>query len=174
MESISGFGITLKPLTEEWLEIVRQWRNQTNVSQFMEFQATISPSEQLTWFKNITNAYYFIILSDNTPVGLIDVKKIDNVKKTAETGLFIGNQAFVGSGVTLGASILLLDFAFNTLLLDNVTAKINNNNQAALQYNQFLGFEKTENSSSKFSYWMLRKETYINLRNKLVKIVERT
>ncbi|HNR86389.1 MAG TPA: hypothetical protein PKN38_07250, partial [Taishania sp.] len=97
MESISGFGITLKPLTEEWLEIVRQWRNQTNVSQFMEFQATISPSEQLTWFKNITNAYYFIILSDNTPVGLIDVKKIDNVKKTAETGLFIGNQAFVGS-----------------------------------------------------------------------------
>jgi RimJ/RimL family protein N-acetyltransferase len=171
MESISGFGITLQPLTEEWLETVRQWRNQTHVSQFMEFQATISPSEQLTWFKNITNAYYFIILSENTPVGLIDIKKIDASKKLAETGLFIGNQAFVGSGVTIGASILLLDFAFNTLLLENVTAKINNNNQAALQYNQFLGFEKTDQNSTLFSIWKLQKSTYIQQRAKLMKIV---
>ncbi|MCO5261131.1 MAG: GNAT family N-acetyltransferase [Crocinitomicaceae bacterium] len=172
MECIKGFGLELHPLSEDLLETVRQWRNNQFVAQYMEFQEEISVESQQKWFQSIENAHYFVIFSENKPIGLIDVKKIDYQSKTAESGLFIGDSTFIGSGIALGASILLLDYAFTTLKLENVTAKINKNNKVAEQYNQLLGFQKTQAINDLFDYWVLSKENYQQKRPTLVKIVD--
>lgn len=168
---MKGFGLELVPITEELLETVRLWRNDAVVAQFMEFKQEISVSDQQKWFNSIQNDYYFVIKSAETPIGLIDLKKIDRYTKSAESGLFIGNKPFLQSGIALGASILLLDFAFGELKLNTVTAKIKKDNSEAEKYNQFLGFKRMETIRGDFQYWELKKELYFINREKLVKLL---
>lgn len=168
---MKGFGLELVPINEELLETVRLWRNDAAVAQFMEFKEEISVSDQQKWFNSIQNAYYFVIKSAETTIGLIDLKKIDTYTKSAESGLFIGNKSFLQSGIALGASVLLLDFAFGELKLNTVTAKINQDNNEAVKYNQFLGFKRMETIRGDFHYWELKKEQYFINREKLVKLL---
>lgn len=165
---MKGFGIELRLLSEETLELVRGWRNDEQTSRFMQFREHISPADQLKWFKSIENAYYFVIFSGAVPVGLIDLKKIDEKNKTAEAGLLIGNADFVGTGIALGASVLLLDFAFGELNLQTVTATINTLNSEAQQYNQLLGFVKIHALDEQFDRWELQQLEYVQQRKKLV------
>lgn len=168
---MTGYGIELKPLSEETLELVRNWRNDNQTAQFMEFRNHISEADQLRWFSALQNAHYFVIYSDNIPVGLIDLKKIDEQRKTAESGLLIGNKEFLGTGIALGASILLLDFAFHALNLETVTAKINKHNSEAIKYNQLLGFEKQKNLSNDFEEWQIDEKQFLAKRTMLEKMI---
>lgn len=168
---MKGFGIELKPLSEETLELVRCWRNDEQTSRFMQFREQIIPADQLKWFQSIENAHYFVIYTGTVPVGLIDLKKIDTEHKTAEAGLLIGNTDFVGTGIALGASVLLLDFAFGELHLQTVRATISNQNNEAEQYNQLLGFVKTQSLDEQFNRWELQQSNYTQNRRKLVALL---
>lgn len=165
---MKGFGLELKPLSESTLEQVRRWRNDKQTARHMEFRNEISIEGQQKWFSSIQNAYYFVIYSGSVPIGLIDLKKIDPDKKTAESGLLIGNKDFIGTGITLGASILLLDFAFDQLKLETVTAKIRKENQEAEKYNQLLGFEPEQSINAEFRIWVITKEMYQKKKTTLV------
>lgn len=44
---LKDYGITLEPLNIESIETVRIWRNQTQVSQFMDYQKIISKEDQI-------------------------------------------------------------------------------------------------------------------------------
>lgn len=165
---MKGFGLELKPLCKSTLEQLRLWRNDEQTNQYMEFRNKISFEAQQQWFLSIQNSHYFIIYSGSDPIGLIDLKKIDLNKKTAESGLLIGNKNFVGTGIALGASILLLDFAFEKLGLETVTAKINKENNQAEKYNQLLGFELNQSINDEFQVWMLTKEVYLKKRPTLI------
>lgn len=168
---MKGFGIELEILSLKTLETVRQWRNDDETSQFMEFREVITEEEQQKWFSSIQNAYYFVIKANSTEVGLIDLKKIDPVNKTAESGLLIGNKSFVGTGIALGASVLLLDFAFGELGLETVTAKISRKNTEAQKYNQLLGFAKKSSVNEEFDSLILSKERFFEKRNGLLKLL---
>lgn len=168
---MKGYGVELKLLSEETLELVRNWRNDTQIAQFMEFRDYISEQDQIHWFSNLQNAYYFVIYSTGIPVGLIDLKKLDEQRTTAESGLLIGNKEFLGTGIALGASILLLDFAFHELYLQTVTAKINKHNSEAIKYNQLLGFEKQKNLSGDFEEWQINQRQFLSKRSVLEKIL---
>jgi RimJ/RimL family protein N-acetyltransferase len=170
---MKGFGLELKPLSESTLEQVRQWRNDEQTSRYMEFRNEISVEDQQKWFSSILNAYYYVIYSDSIPVGLIDLKKIDLNKKTAESGLLIGNKEFIGTGIALGASILLLNFAFDQLKLEVVTAKIGKENYEAEKYNQLLGFELSQSMNDDFRMWELRKEVYHRKKITLISFLEK-
>lgn len=165
---MKGFGITLEPLSVKTLELIRQWRNDEVTSRFMEFRGQITPEAQQKWFDSIQDSYYFVIVSGSTPVGLIDLKKIDADRRTAESGLLIGNKDFVGTGIALGASVLLLDFAFDKLELETVTAKINKDNSEAERYNGLLGFKPGRPINEGFRNWVLTKAAYFEKRNHLL------
>lgn len=169
---MKGFGIRLEPLSGKTLELVRQWRNDAVTSRFMEFRNEITPEAQQKWFDSIRNAYYFVIFSGPTPVGLIDLKKIDVDRRTAESGLLIGNKDFIGTGIALGASVLLLDFAFDRLALETVTAKISRDNSEAERYNGLLGFRPGTPVNERFQNWVLTKAAYFEKRNSLLMFLE--
>lgn len=168
---MNGFGIELEPLSEQTLELVRKWRNDERTSRFMEFREKITSEVQQKWFASIENAHYFIIKSNAIPVGMIDLKKINKVAKTAESGLLIGEPNFVGTGIALGASLLLLDFAFGELTLETVSAKISSKNSEAQKYNQLLGFSFTASINDNFETWELPRQTYLDNRNRLIQLL---
>ena len=50
METFKRYDIILERLTLDKIELVRNWRNDPKISQYMDFKEYISPEMQLNWF----------------------------------------------------------------------------------------------------------------------------
>lgn len=170
---LSGYGIILEPLNIETAELLRVWRNSPRILEQMEFRGIITPEMQTKWFDSLQRDKfdYFIIYMENTAIGMIHLSYIDKKKKEAEAGLFVGEERFSGTGVALGASILLLDYAFGELGLERVFAKVKSGNIAAEKYNTLLGFEKWEELPTGFNRWILKRSKYHFVKDSLVKLM---
>lgn len=168
---LNKYNILLEPLNSTTLETLRLWRNSASVAQFMEHKKEISKEEQQLWYANIdpTKEFYFIIKKDLLAIGMIHINKINCESKSAEVGLFIGENNFQGTGIAFGASLNLLDFAFDELNLTEVFAKVNSANKNAIRYNSFLGFTEEYALNIDFTMWKLTHETYKKNKGKIEK-----
>ncbi|MEI6122634.1 MAG: GNAT family N-acetyltransferase [Bacteroidota bacterium] len=139
---ISKYGITLIRLTEADLEFVRQKRNSTEVSSFMQYQELITSEMQVAWFKSINNAnnFYYIIEYKAEKIGLVNDKNIDWEHKISEGGLFIWDPRYVNSIVPLLVSYLMIEIAFYILGWDRTFIKVLKSNKRAIDFNLVLGF----------------------------------
>lgn len=158
---LEGYGITLRSLNENSVEQLRQWRNQTEIRQWMQYQKLISKEEQQKWFKQLdSSSAYFIIYYGQVAIGMTHLSQIQKEEKIADAGLFIADLTFHGTGVSLGASLLLLNYAFNQLELEKVTAKVAQQNKKAIQYNELLGFQLEQELNKDFLLFTLDKAIY--------------
>ncbi len=172
MLNLNNKEIVLKPLALADIELVRVWRNSPAILANMEYQLEISAAQQLKWFESLQNetCYYFIIWVNNVKVGLVHLNKFEN--DTAHVGLFIGNPNFVGTGVSVGASVLILSFAFEELKLIKLFAKVKASNQIAINYNESLGFEFSNTLNDTFSQFIITQQKYFQKADYLKKLVQ--
>lgn len=161
--------VELIPLGKEHLEMLRNWRNADEIRNQMEYTSLISTEQQLNWFHSLNpkTDYYFIIQFKQNNIGLTQINQIDELNKHANCGLFIAQKEFTGLGVSLAASIQLLDLAFYNLHLKYLSAKVKTTNAPAIAYNQQLGFKFDQTLNSEFNRYILTVETYHTLRNQL-------
>lgn len=174
---ISGYGIRLVPLSENTIELLRYWRNQSFIRNQMEYKEMISQAAQQQWFNSIKNNasfLYFIIYKNDKPIGMIHLSDIDNSKKVANVGLFVGDTEFLGTGVSLGASVLLIELAFEKLDLKKLYAKVKTTNTISIEYNAMLGFTFHKNINSDFHWYSLSKAEYIAKHPRLLKLLKYT
>lgn len=143
---ISAYNISLSLLKESETELVRLWRNDERIQSFMIKKVEISREMQTAWFQRVDNEhnYFFLIQSGDKNAGLINISGINFEEGTAYTGLFIADPAFIGSSVSVSASLTLLDFFFTVFPLTKLFAQVRSDNQNAIGYNRSLGFEITE------------------------------
>ncbi len=170
MLTLTHNGITLKSLSLADIEQVRLWRNAPEIASNMEYTTHITAQQQLNWFNQIktkTNCYYFIISILNKPIGLAHISDVMEQEKSAQVGLFIGELNYVGTGVAMAASALLLQFAFEDLTLNKLYAKVKNQNTAAINYNTFLGFNFDEAINPNFSQYKITADNYFKQKPKL-------
>jgi len=139
---ISRYGITLKRLTAADIERVRQWRNSEKINRCMLYRANITPEMQQQWFRSVDNIhnFYFLIIYHNEPIGLINASHINWEARTAEAGLFVYADRYVGTFVPVLASLCLLDLFFLLLDLEQIFAKVVKDNAIAVDYNERLAF----------------------------------
>ena len=171
---ITNYGITLSRLTEDKIELVRNWRNDPKIAQYMEFEEYITPEMQLTWFNKINNDknYYFIIEYNKHEVGLINVKDIDSEIYQGEAGIFIYDDDCLNSTVSFQATLCLYDFCFETLKLKQLTAHILNDNKRAIKFNKMIGFKILQNQELiKNQSYILTFKDYIKNRNEISPII---
>lgn len=174
---ISRYGITLERLKKEQIDLVREWRNDSKIAQYMFYKGEITAAMQQEWFESIDNEqnFFFLIHYKNSPVGLINISSIDWENKTAYTGLFIYDDKFLASDVPVMASLAMLDVFFILFDLQSVYAKVKGNNKAAHNYNSSLGFNRTKKIEHALGYeYMLQKEIYLitttHLRNIAIRL----
>jgi len=143
---IEHYGIRLKRLTLDKIELVRAWRNDPKIQQHMFFANPISETMQAKWFSAINTIFnhYFLIEFNKKEVGLIHASDIDYQAKTASAGLFIYEDKYWGTDVPVRASLAMLDFFFQHHLIDSFFAKTKTENKPALNYNKQLGFVQKE------------------------------
>jgi diamine N-acetyltransferase len=170
---LNKYNIVLESLNIESLEMLRLWRNSTSVKQFMEYKTEISKEQQQLWYANIDSKkeYYFIIKKDSFSIGMIHINRINPELKSGEVGLFIGENKFQGTGIAFGASLNLLDFAFDDIKLNEVYAKVHTANKNAILYNTFLGFVEEIQINRDFTVWKLTNETYKKNKGKIETII---
>ncbi|WP_198305852.1 GNAT family N-acetyltransferase [Arcobacter vandammei] len=139
-------NILLRRVEEKDIEMIRNWRNDPKISQYMSFRDYITQEMQKKWFEKINNDnnYFFIINIENTDIGMVDVKNIDYSQKIAEGGIFIYDDKYLSSIYPLFASYLVINFVFDTLKLEKFKAQIMEDNKRAIRYNKSLGFKPTD------------------------------
>jgi hypothetical protein len=49
------YGVKLERLTADKIELVRNWRNDPKISQYMEFRDHITAEMQKKWFASVDN-----------------------------------------------------------------------------------------------------------------------
>ncbi len=153
----------------ETLEMVRQWRNKDIVRNNMINRNVIRPQQQHKWFCSVRNIHniYFISNYKNTPFGVNNLKNIDYDKEIAEAGVFVGNEEFLYSEITLIAAFYLLYFSFHALGLRAIKAQTLKNNIKAKAYSQEIGYSLVS-SKNDVQWWQISKE---DLNKKSEKII---
>lgn len=142
-DTISRYGITLRPLTHNKIELVRRWRNHPMISQYMIYRSHITPEMQERWFQKISASgtdFYFIIEYQGREIGLINVKDVDYVNKCGEQGIFVWDHDYLDTGVAFLAFFCLDDFCTETLGLETVYCHILSSNTRAIRFDEYLGY----------------------------------
>ena len=136
------YGLTLRRISKEDIEKVREWRNSPEISQFMECREYIGLEDQAKWFNSINNKenYYFIVNYESHDIGLVNLKNINFHKNEAESGSFL-LEKYWGTNIPALAAFALFDFAFEKLKLSRSTAHILRTNERAISYTRKLGFQ---------------------------------
>lgn len=159
MMCLKGKTCQLRSAEREDLPLLLEWRNKEHVIQNMEHQERISWEEHIQWFKRIHKQgyHYFIIETiDKIPVGTIYIsgRTLDN---GAESGLYIGNEQFLGTGITIEASKMIIQYAFEQENLNYLYAKVKASNATIIAYNKMLGFKTVKDEQKAFIKMVLSK-----------------
>ncbi|HYG53387.1 MAG TPA: GNAT family N-acetyltransferase [Flavobacteriales bacterium] len=140
---IKGYNITLKRLTHDDIELVRQWRNSQTVSRYMEIRDEISSQQQEEWFKKINTIEhnYYLIIENDIPVGLIYGSEIDWEKGiTGNGGIFLCDEKHFHTDIPLRAAFAIIDTGI-ALGLKHQYVKVLRDNARAKFFNKKLGYE---------------------------------
>jgi RimJ/RimL family protein N-acetyltransferase len=168
---ISKYGVMLRKLILDKIELVRNWRNDPKISKYMEFRDYITPEMQKKWFEKINNNfnYYFIVIYNQEEIGLVNIKDIDFSSKCGEPGIFIYNDKYLTTDVGFRSALCNMDFAFETLKLDYLSGHIMAGNKRALRFNKAFGYILADGEESKEKQrYILAKERYFECRKKLI------
>ncbi|WP_042165717.1 GNAT family N-acetyltransferase [Paenibacillus gorillae] len=139
---ITSYGVKLKRLQHNDIEMVRNWRNDPKVSMYMEYREYISQEMQEKWYSNLNENenFYFIIEFEGQDIGLTEIKKISFDNNCGETGMFIADEKYLNSTIPYQVVFALVDFAFYELKLSYLNAYILTDNRRAIRFNKSLGF----------------------------------
>lgn len=164
---VKGYGIALHRLTEDNIEIVRQWRNSDIIKNHMQFRQKITPEMQQKWFasvNNVENNYMLIKVKDQF-IGVINGSKINwDTMITGSGGIFIGELDYWSTSYPIAASLLLTDIS---ALLGFISTKVEviKSNKRAIAYNKFLGYELIEENDGGVLSMELKMSNYEIKRN---------
>jgi UDP-4-amino-4,6-dideoxy-N-acetyl-beta-L-altrosamine N-acetyltransferase len=162
MRIIRGYGLTLRQLQHEDIEMVRLWRNDPKVSSFMAFREHISKEQQEAWFKSVDNEnnHFFIIEASSGPVGMCELKKIDPKQMTAEGGIFFHDEQVRNSPQCVAAVVLLSEYGFERLGLRQIYAQILDENVRAIRFNKCMGYELLRKGEAGKSVYVLTGDSF--------------
>jgi RimJ/RimL family protein N-acetyltransferase len=142
--TINQYGVTLKRITEEDIELLRYWRNQHAVQMYMDYRKYITPEMQKKWFASVNNKfnYYFIIEFEGKKVGLINAKDFSYENGFGEGGIFIWDQDYINSFAAVFSTLCVLNFVFFKVKLCKLSrARILRDNDRAIHYNMVIGYK---------------------------------
>jgi hypothetical protein len=129
------------------VELVRNWRNDKNVSRYMYTDHYITKEEHQRWIENLkkgTTAKAWIIRYNGKPVGLVSLSDIDYKNKTASWGFYIADETLRGKGIGSATLYKLMKYVFDEMNFNKMHTMVLENNPVAMQLYEKFGFKKEE------------------------------
>ena len=170
---VEQYGLKYLRVTENDLEVLRYWRNQSYIRNTMQFQEYITPFMQKDWFNKINNKYnyYFIIEHNEKKIGLINCKDTMPNTKIAEGGIFIWDKSYWGTMIPAFASLTMLQAVFDIFKSgEESIITVASSNKVALDFNAMLGYEvKQVTNDGTYCKLHMTKEKYFTHCKKLIR-----
>lgn len=156
-------NITLTPLKESHLEMLRQWQNSEFVRRFMLYQENISEVQQREWFAKLQDSqkFYFIITDEAGVYGCcnINIETDELGNCCAEGGIFSAEESKLNSLTPIKAICVLYNWGFTSCEVSFIKARIRNDNKRAIRFNHGLGF-KVDHVTNGVAYATLTKSSF--------------
>ena len=144
-----GALVHLRPLERKDAPILRRWLNDPEVTRNYRCPFPLMEKGMESWIDGLSGSnthFSFGIIctkdEDCSCIGTVGLHHIDWVDRTAEYGIQIGEKHYREQGLGTEATMLLLAFAFNTLDLYAVQAKVHAQNAASLACSEACGCTK--------------------------------
>ena len=149
VDTLTGYQVTLRPVELSDLDMLRQWRNSPQVSQYMLSQSIITQEQQLAWFKKIErddSQQHFMIGYKDSLIGSLNIKSKlvgESLAQASviEPGLYIADDRYRSNIIAFSPTLLINDYCFEQLNCDKLVAVVKPDNHAALNYNTKLGYK---------------------------------
>ena len=132
-------------LRESDLNIVLDWRVNPDVAQYMLTEVAYDMERQRKWFDRINispNDEYWIIESDRTPVGVLNLSEIDRANRHATWGLYIGETMTSPIGGMIPIYFYNYVFGRKDLNLHKLHGKVLANNTSMLKIHETCGYRQ--------------------------------
>ena len=137
--------IKLIPLTKSDIELVRNWRNSSDVSQYMYTDSEISKKQQHIWFDNIhkdNSCKYWIIEYDEKKLGLASITGINETLKSCYWAFYLGDSSVRGAGIGAKVEYNIISYVFNKLKLNKLRCEVFTSNEKVIKMHEKFGFRR--------------------------------
>lgn len=134
-----------KPLIEDSKKYF-SWINNRELVEYNSTFKTIKLKDHNKWFSQInsnpSSVYFSIIYRKKILIGSCSLRNIDLKKLEAELQIRIGEENYTSKGYGFHALILLLEFGFSSLKLDNIFLNVFTSNIRAIKAYEKCLFKK--------------------------------
>lgn len=145
---IEGTKVNLRPITEADTDLIIKWRNSERVSNNFIFSEKLTAEMHKKWLeekvkKHLVEQFIIIEKKSGKPIGSVYFRDIDQTKKEAEYGIFIGEDYALGKGYGNETAKLALEYAFEKMKLNRIFLRVFEDNEAAIKSYENAGFRTT-------------------------------
>jgi UDP-4-amino-4,6-dideoxy-N-acetyl-beta-L-altrosamine N-acetyltransferase len=137
--------ISLRLLTLDDIELVRNWRNSPDVSAYMYNEMYITAEQQLKWFEKISNdetSIYWIIEYEGKKLGLASLTGIDQTLSSCYWAFYLGDLSVRGGGIGAKIEYNVLEYVFNELKLNKLRCEVFVTNDKVIKMHEKFGFRR--------------------------------
>lgn len=147
--TLESDGIKLRAVEPSDIDVLYQWENNMEIWQVSN---TLAPFSRYALKRYIQNAQLDIYQTKQlrliietkgnspTPVGMIDLFDFDPFNQRAGVGILIANTSDRQKGIATESLKILINYAFNTLGLNQLYCDISSSNTSSLQLFKNCGF----------------------------------
>ena len=144
-KKIVGNKVYLSPMNSDDYLKYTEWLNDYDIAKGVnQYVNMVSIAGEKEWLeKAVDEKYNFAIvcMEDDELIGNISLMNVSYIDKTAELGIFIGNKEKHSCGYGSEAIMLLLNYAFNHINLNNIMLKVYSFNTGAIKAYEKCGFK---------------------------------
>ena len=122
-------------LKEEHLDRLMNWRMSSRVTEFLLTDPKLTSVKQRQWYEEIRNDVtieIWIVRVDGQDVGYFDLKDINFANKSADPGMYICEDKYLGKGLGRYIMFNIHDYAFGILKLNKLYGPVMSGNYPAL------------------------------------------
>lgn len=139
--------ISIRPLHEEDIELLRQWRNNKDLSKFLTPMDEITPDMQKKWYESYLtddDCIFFVVIDREQKKVIGTVAIYDFCGGVAEVGkIVIGDDSMRGKGIGYTSLLLAMCVGFNELCINSCKLRVFEENTVALNLYKKTGFHET-------------------------------
>lgn len=144
-KKLIGERVYLSPMNIEDAETYVKWLSSFDVTDGLGTSCKVVSLEgERDFIRQTSGQYQFAIVrsDDDKLIGNCGIQQVDPVRRSAEIGLFIGEEENRSKGYGSEVLNLLLDYGFNFLNLHNIMLRVFSFNERAISCYKKVGFKE--------------------------------
>lgn len=147
LDIIDGNRVRLRPIMVEDTGLIVEWRNNPRVRKNFIFREKFTPEMHMNWMETKVasgKVIQYIIEEKDTcrPIGSVYFSDVNYVYRSAEYGIFIGEDEATGKGYGSETIKLFTSYGFKKLNFHRISLRVLEENQIAYKSYISAGFKK--------------------------------